>query len=105
MTSELKSLIEQVGAKSRQLHQSLVAERERVRSMTDEINRLNAEISEFQNQKRSMEEELHGLKTELSQAREQVQAQPVSTNTNTVEIDVLVKEIDFCIQQLKIANE
>jgi chromosome segregation ATPase len=103
MTSELKSLIEQIGAKSRQLHQSLVAERERVRSMTDEINRLNAEISEFQNQKRSMEDELHSLKTELSQAREQVQVQPVSTNT--VEIDVLVKEIDFCIQQLKIANE
>ncbi|MDR0801622.1 hypothetical protein [Fluviicola sp.] len=103
MTSELKSLIEQVGAKSHQLHRSLVAERERVRSMTDEINRLNAEISEFQNQGRYMEDELHSLKTELSQAREQVQVQPVSANT--VEIDVLVKEIDFCIQQLKIANE
>ena len=49
MTSELKSLIEQIGAKSRQLHQSLVTERERVRSMTDEINRLNADISDFQN--------------------------------------------------------
>ncbi|WP_343748444.1 hypothetical protein [Fluviicola sp.] len=103
MTSELKSLIEQIGAKSRQLHQSLVAERERVRSMTDEINRLNAEISEFQDQKKSLEHELRDLKTELSQVREQVQVQPVSTNT--VEIDVLVKEIDFCIQQLKIANE
>lgn len=103
MTSELKSLIEQVGAKSRQLHQLLVAERERVRSMTDEINRLNAEISEIQNQKKGMEDELQNLKTELSQVREQVQVLPVSTNG--VEIDVLVKEIDFCIQQLKIANE
>ncbi|WP_300665736.1 hypothetical protein [Fluviicola sp.] len=103
MTSELKSLIEQIGAKSRQLHQSLVAERERVRSMTDEINRLNAEISEFQNQKKMMEDELQNLKTELSQVREQVQVPPVSTNG--VEIDVLVKEIDFCIQQLKITNE
>ncbi|MNJ82800.1 hypothetical protein D3C87_02050 [compost metagenome] len=103
MTSELKSLIEQIGAKSRQLHQSLVAERERVRSMTDEINRLNAEVSEVQNQKKVMEDELQNLKTELSQAREQVQVPPVSTNG--VEIDVLVKEIDFCIQQLKIANE
>lgn len=103
MTSELKSLIEQIGAKSRQLHQSLVAERERVRSMTDEINRLNADISEFQNQKKVMEDELQNLRTELSQAREQVQVPPVSTNG--VEIDVLVKEIDFCIQQLKITNE
>ena len=103
MTSELKSLIEQIGAKSRQLHQSLVAERERVRSMTDEINRLNADISEFQNQKKRMEDELQNLKTELSQVREQVQVPPVSTNG--VEIDVLVKEIDFCIQQLKITNE
>lgn len=103
MTSELKSLIEQIGAKSRQLHQSLVTERERVRSMTDEINRLNADISEFQNQKKVMEDELQNLRTELSQAREQVQVPPVSTNG--VEIDVLVKEIDFCIQQLKITNE
>lgn len=103
MTSELKSLIEQIGAKSRRLHQSLVAERERVGSMTDEINRLNSEVSEFKNQKTAMEEELQGLKSELNQTREQVQVQPVSTNG--VEIDVLVKEIDFCIQQLKIANE
>ncbi len=103
MTSELKSLIEQIGAKSRQLHQSLVTERERVRSMTDEINRLNSEISGYQNQKKAMEDELQSLRTELDQARKQVQAQPVSTNG--VEIDVLVKEIDFCIQQLKIANE
>lgn len=103
MTSELKSLIEHIGAKSRQLHQSLVTERERVRSMTDEMNRLKADISECQNQKKAMEEELQSLKSELNQAREQVQVQPVSTNG--VEIDVLVKEIDFCIQQLKIANE
>ncbi|MNU95570.1 Chromosome partition protein Smc [compost metagenome] len=103
MTSELKSLIEQIDAKSRQLHQSLVAERERVRSMTDEINRLNSDVSEIQNQKKGLEDELQNLKTELSQAREQVQVPPVSTNG--VEIDVLVKEIDFCIQQLKIANE
>ena len=103
MTSELKSLIEHIGAKSRQLHQSLVTERERVRSMTDEINRLNADISDFQNQKKAMEEELRSLKSELDQTREQVQAQPVSAKE--VEIDVLVKEIDFCIQQLKIANE
>lgn len=103
MTSELKSLIEQIGTKSRQLHQSLVTERERVRSMTDEINRLNSEISGYQNQKKAMEDELQSLRSELDQVREQVQAQPVLTNG--VEIDVLVKEIDFCIQQLKIANE
>ena len=103
MTSELKSLIEQIGTKSRQLHQSLVTERERVRSMTDEVNRLNAEVSEAKTQKKAMEEELQSLKSELDQVREQVQVQPVSANG--VEIDVLVKEIDFCIQQLKIANE
>jgi chromosome segregation ATPase len=103
MTSELKSLIEQIDKKSRQLHQSLVTERERVSSMKEEMNRLHSEISEYQTQKKTMEEELQSLKSELNQAREQVQVTPVSTNG--VEIDVLVKEIDFCIQQLKIANE
>jgi hypothetical protein len=67
------------------------------------MNRLKADFSEYQNQKKAMEDELQSLKSELTQVREQVRVQPVSTNG--VEIDVLVKEIDFCIQQLKIANE
>lgn len=104
MTAELKSLIEQIGAKSQQLHQMLVTERVRVESMTAEINRLNGVVSEMENQNRELENEVQDLKTTLSQISEQTQAQPVSKGNNS-EIDVLVREIDFCIQRLKIANE
>lgn len=104
MTAELKSLIEQIGAKSQQLHQMLVAERVRVESMMTEINRLNGVVSEKENQNRELEKEVQDLKTTLSQISEQTQAQHVSKGNNS-EIDVLVREIDFCIQRLKIANE
>lgn len=104
MTAELKSLIEQIGAKSQQLHQALVAERARVDSMKDEIDRLNGVISEMENQKKDLQLEVQDLTTTLNRMSEQAPVQQ-SSNGSNLEIDVLVREIDFCIQQLKIANE
>jgi hypothetical protein len=80
-----------------------VTERERNASISAENQRLGSLLSE-------QEAELNALKAahtaalqELSEKREQAQIQPVTRNE--LAIDGLVKEIDFCIQQLKIANE
>jgi hypothetical protein len=103
MTSEIKLYLEQIKAKTTSLHQSLVTERERNASISAENQRLGSLLSE-------QEAELNALKAahtaalqELSEKREQAQIQPVTRNE--LAIDGLVKEIDFCIQQLKIANE
>lgn len=104
MTAELKSIIEQIGAKAQQLHQALVAERARVSSLTEEMNRLNAALSASLSEKEQLEKDLQQANAALNNLREQAQISSTSTAGN-VEIDVLVKEIDFCIQQLKIANE
>jgi uncharacterized protein HemX len=103
MTSEIKSYIDQIRAKARQLHQQLVIERERSTSMDLEISRLKELLTQQESQLTSVKDELVAVTDQLAEQREQVQVQ--STSRGDFEIDGLVKEIDFCIQQLKIANE
>ena len=102
MTSEIKTYIEQIAGKSRQLHHLLVAERERSASMLQEVSRLNEVVEQQEQVILSLQNELTIVQTKLTEQREQVQEIPSSTKE--FEIDGLVKEIDFCIQQLKIAN-
>lgn len=102
MTSEIKTYIEQIAGKTRLLHHLLVAERERSASMLQEVSRLNEVVEQQEQMIASLQNELTTVQTKLTEQREQVQEIPSSTKE--FEIDGLVKEIDFCIQQLKIAN-
>jgi hypothetical protein len=103
MTSEIKSYIEQIRAKAQLLHQDMVLERERSASMLTEISRLKEEIAQQALQISVLKDDLQMANHQLIEKREQVQVSSFSRKDS--EIDVLVKEIDFCIQQLKIANE
>jgi hypothetical protein len=103
MTSEIKSYIEQIRAKTQLLHQDMVLERERSASMLTEISRLKEEIAQQTLQISVLKDDLQTANHQLIEKREQVQVSSFSRKDS--EIDVLVKEIDFCIQQLKIANE
>lgn len=104
MTEEFRTYIEQIRNKSRELHQSLVVERERCSSLSSEVTRLEALLqtqSTTMEELRAQSEELQQL---LNEQREQVR-QSQQEVSKDLAIDGLVKEIDFCIQQLKIANE
>lgn len=103
MTSEIKSYIAQIRAKAQQLHQEKVLESERSASMLVEISRLKEELAQQNQLISTLKEDLIAANNQLIEKREQVQVPSVSRKD--AEIDVLVKEIDFCIQQLKIANE
>lgn len=108
MTTEITTYIEQIKAKVGALHQKLDAERLRAGSLSEEVSRLKAALEETQNTVNEQAAEILGLKAELAEKREQEQAIPDFQSTpavSPVEIDLLVREIDFCIQQLKIANE
>lgn len=104
MTEEFRKYIEQIRNKSRELHQSLVIERERCGSLTSEVTRLE-ELAQAQSatieELRAQADELQQL---LNEQREQALLSQQENDTDLA-IDSLVKEIDFCIQQLKIANE
>jgi uncharacterized coiled-coil DUF342 family protein len=104
MTEEFRTYIEQIRDKSRELHQNLVVERERCSSLTAEVTRLEGLLQESTTtiaELRAQSEELQQL---LNEQREQVRQSELESSKDQ-EIDGLVKEIDFCIQQLKIANE
>ncbi len=104
MTANIKSLIEQISEKSRSLHQLLVIERERASSFEVEINRLRGENSALLDKQEVLSQEVHSLKTEISQ-QNSMNNEVADVKSNDLRIDSLVREIDFCIQQLKIANE
>ena len=102
MTPEIKNYIDRIAAKSLQLHQLLVTERERSSSMLQEISRLNELVEQQESSIQSLQTELNVVQSKLTEQREQESVAPVKIND--LEIDGLVKEIDFCIQQLKISN-
>lgn len=103
MTSEIKAYIAEITEKTQNLHQKLVAERERSSGMEAEISRLNAVIAQHEEAMENVKLELQELKT--AQLAKQDAQESKEENVSDVYIDGLVREIDFCIQQLKIANE
>lgn len=105
MTEEIRTYIEQIRTKSRELHQSLVVERERVGSCELEIKRLEELLKEQETTMGLLKSHADSLQQSLDEQREQVRLQKADEESKDLEIDGLVKEIDFCIQQLKMANE
>jgi chromosome segregation ATPase len=106
MTTEISNYIAQIRAKARALHQELAEERLRHANLVNEVSRLNSELEQLKEEHRGVLLVNDQLTSELAEKREQVQhfSEPLVPPVRTEEIDVLVKEIDFCIQQLKIAN-
>jgi len=105
MTGEFRKYIEHIRNKSLELHQTLVVERERAGSLTAEISRLEGLLSEHVRTISELRAQTAELEQSLEEQREQVRQQPTEEVSKDAAIDGLVKEIDFCIQQLKIANE
>ena len=103
MTEEFRTYIEQIRNKSRELHQSLVIERERCSSLTAEVTRLKELLQAQTGEIGELKAHAGELQQLLNEQREQ--ALKSHEQSKDLEIDGLVKEIDFCIQQLKIANE
>lgn len=104
MTEEFRTYIEQIRLKTRTLHQSLVVERERSGSLSAEVTRLEGLLEENRALNAELKAQAEELQQLLNEQREQVRQSEQET-AKDLEIDGLVKEIDFCIQQLKIANE
>ncbi len=100
MTSELKEYIDRIQAKAQHLHTLLVTERERSGSLLTEVSRLNEVVENQAQELQRMQGEYDDLTSKLSERQDQ---EPMFNDE--LDVDALVKEIDFCIQQLKIANE
>jgi len=106
MTEEIRKQIELIRSRFLELHQEMTTLRERVGLIEDENNRLRSlnkekelRIGELENN----QELLSARIEEYEQMSLHVQTQ--LPNESDRAIDHLVREIDFCIQQLKSSHE
>lgn len=104
MNEEFRTYVEQIRNKARELHQALVVERERSSSLSAEVTRLEELLEAHKATIDDLNAQTVELQQLLNEQREQVPSSQEG-DLKDLAIDGLVKEIDFCIQQLKIANE
>ena len=102
MTEQIQKIIDQILSKSTALHKIALEERDKNGFLNLEIERLNKLLSDKNEECLTLSTDLELVRSALSLAENKVIEKPVQTiGKNEQEIDELVKEIEFCIEQLK----
>ena len=105
MTERIQQKVEQITAKVTVMQQNLFSAAENNRRLSSEIESLNATIEALKIQMKQKEEELKGLSEKMLQAKEQnapsLNMEKSKDSNRENEINELVKEIEYCISQLK----
>ncbi|MBM3185948.1 MAG: hypothetical protein FJZ67_06575 [Bacteroidetes bacterium] len=102
MTEQLEKSIEQILEKAKSLHLDLQNERSRSASLSLEIDKMKAELFTATEREFMLSTEIETLKSALQIAENKVVEVPVQTiGKREEEIEELVKEIEYCIEQLK----
>ena len=102
MTEEIQKIIDQIHSKSIALHKVVIEERDKNGYLNLEIERLNKLLDAKKEECFSLSKNLDSVQLALSLAENKVIENPVQTiGKSEQEIDELVKEIEFCIEQLK----
>ena len=102
MTEEIQKIIDQIHSKSKALHKVVLEERDKNGHLNSEIERLNKLLGDKNEECLALSTDLELVRSALYSAENKVIDKPVQTiGKNEQEIDELVKEIEFCIEQLK----
>lgn len=102
MTDNIQKIIDQILSKSNFLHKIVLEERDKNSHLNIEIERLNKLLSEKNEECLLLSKNLDSVQSALSLAQNKVIENPVQAiGKSEQEIDELVKEIEFCIEQLK----
>lgn len=101
MTERLYQIIEEIRAKTNHLIQQLDDEQAKSQTFQTEIIDLNEKLHTQKEKEIQLLGEIAILQTDLNAIRSQIIEQPISTLSKENEIDELVKEIEYCISQLK----
>jgi hypothetical protein len=102
MTDNIQKIIDQILSKSNFLHKIVLEERDKNSNLNIEIERLNKLLSEKNEECLLLSKNLDSVQSALSLTENKVIENPVQTiGKSEQEIDELVKEIEFCIEQLK----
>ncbi len=102
MTDSIQSIISQISHKAKGLHNLLVAEREtnavlssKNQSLQTDLDQKSAQIEELENKMKVQEERLMVMTEQDSGSA------VIPSLGRSQEIDELVKEIEYCISQLR----
>jgi len=101
MTERIQQIIGTIRTKMIQMHGQLVASREKYTLLETEFLSLKSQLDALQQNNNALKEKLSEVELQLITAKEQVASTPVSVSRKEEEIDELVKEIEYCISQLK----
>lgn len=102
MTEQISGIVLQIQGKFHDLHQQLLAEREKNNALETELRQSGSLLSANQEQIFLLEQQNQELQKELNQLNEQFESQKSQVILDKdAEIDELVREIDNCISQLK----
>ena len=102
MTEKIQQFIDEIRQKTLAMHRQLNEERSKNESLMLELSDLKSKLSEKEKQEAVLIEDIEKLKVELEASRTQVQGSDlISSRRRDEEIDELVKEIEYCISQLK----
>ena len=98
MSEKIHQLIGSIRENISRVNDELVEEQSKNETFQNEIEKLNSQIEEQQEKLNALMGELDSAKNEKS---EQVITRSEDTMISEEQIDELVKEIDYCIGQLK----
>jgi ribosomal protein S3 len=102
MTDNIQKIIDQILSKSNFLHKIVLEERDKNSNLNIEIERLNKLLSEKNEECLLLSKNLDSVQSALSLTENKVIENPgLAIGKSEQEIDELVKEIEFCIEQLK----
>lgn len=108
MTEHIQHIIDEIRSKSQALHYQLNEEREKNTALQSELAVLNERLQsqkqkeeEFLSKENNFLSEIAALKMELDAVKSQVVENSNPVGRKDEEIDELVKEIEYCISQLK----
>ncbi|MFM1914509.1 MAG: hypothetical protein RLZZ531_178 [Bacteroidota bacterium] len=102
MTEKIQDTIQKISRNIVRVGEALRMERSKNEILQEEIDRKNEQLTAEASAIVLLKEEIESLKSALHLAENKVVEVPVPVKgKNEQEIDELVKEIEFCIEQLK----
>jgi len=102
MTEKIQDTIQEISRKVVRAGEALRSERSKNEILQEEIDRNKEELAKEITANTHLKVEIESLKSALHLAENKVVEVPVPVKgKNEQEIDELVKEIEFCIEQLK----
>jgi chromosome segregation ATPase len=101
MNPRIQQLIDEIKAKSLALHDDLQNERAKCLNQQLELDLLKVELDDFNIKNENLKTQVSLLQEKLEETKGQVVDNSQYSSRNNEEIDELVREIEYCINQLR----